>query len=173
MSSRKSSLSINGIAFVFISLWIGSTFASQKKLCDKAHALFQCEVYSGKNFALCPIYADEKLTGIQYRFGQEENTELVYPNSGFDFKSFKSNYFSRYQVEYKRIKFSVGTYTYSLYSDYDGEATEGAERSAGVTVSNSSGAPDIQIPCTTIYTDNLKRIFPHVECDITDALGCP
>jgi hypothetical protein len=172
MHSNLFEFTFKGATFFFAMLWAGLALAAQENICDNEKALFQCQVRGGKNLALCPSYVGGQLTGIQYRFGREVNKELVFPNSNFDFKSFKSNHFVRYQTDYKKINFSIGTYIYSLYSDYDGENPEGAVRSGGVVVSNSSEIPDIQISCTTIYIDNLEDIFPHVECDVVDALGC-
>ncbi|MBD8192073.1 hypothetical protein IFR35_06755 [Pseudomonas fluorescens] len=172
MHSNLSDFGVKGATFFSAMLWAGLILAAQENICDNEKALFQCQVRGGKNLALCPEYVDGEMTGIQYRFGREVHKELVFPNSSFDFKSFKSNHFTRYQIDYKRIKFSIGTYVYSLYSDYDGETPEGAARRAGVVVSNSSETTDIQIPCTTIYIDNFGDVFPHLKCDIVDALGC-
>ncbi|WP_288855685.1 hypothetical protein [uncultured Pseudomonas sp.] len=151
---------------------MGSTFASQIEVCKSAPALFYCKVSGGKDLAICPSYIDGELAGIQYRFGQEGKKGLVFPGSGFGFKEFKSNHFFRYQVDYKLLKFSVGSYVYSLYSNYDGEDVEGAVRSAGVVVSSLSGSPDVRIPCVKIYVDKLEEVMSHVECDVSDAMGC-
>lgn len=156
----------------FFMLWISFASAAREKICDSEQAVFQCEVLGGKNIALCPIYISGDLIGVQYRFGREGQNELVYPVSDFDFKKYQSNHFVRYLTDYKRIKFFIGAYTYSLYSNYDGEKGESMAREAGVTVSNSSGIPDVQIPCTEIYSNNLEGIISRMECDTYDALGC-
>lgn len=165
-------LFVKCVAYFFVMVWAGSILAAQEKICGNTRALFQCQVHGGKNLALCSNYVDGELAGIQYRFGREKKKELVFPASIFDFKEFKSNHFIRYQVDYKRVKFFVGPYLYSIYSDYEGEDAGAAAKSAGVIISNSSEGPDVQLPCVQIYVDKLNEIIPHVECDVDDALGC-
>ena len=73
-----------------------------------------------------------------------------YIRQGFDFKKFRSNHFVCYQVDYKRVKFLNGSYLYSIYSNYDGANIGEASLDAGIIISNSSEAPEIQISCAHI-----------------------
>jgi hypothetical protein len=172
MQSRVTDFFVKSTALFLAIFWSGQVLAVQEKICDNERAIFQCEVRGGKNLALCPNYVDGELTGIQYRFGREENKELVFPLSGFDFKKFRSNHFVRYQVDYKRVKFLNGSYLYSIYSNYDGANIGEVSRDAGIIISNSSETPEIQISCAHIYIDNLKELIPYIACDANDALGC-
>lgn len=136
----------------FAALCTGLALADQEQICDGQRTLFQCQVSGGKNVALCSDYVDGELSGIQYRFGRKTKKELVFPAIGFDFISFKYNHFIRYQTDYKRIKFSIGTYTYSLYNDYDDEKHKDRMRSAGILISSAPEVSDIELPCIYIYT---------------------
>jgi hypothetical protein len=147
-------------------------FASQEKMCGSEEPVFQCEMKSGKNLALCPRYVEGKLSGVQYKFGHADKNDLTFPSTGFDFDSFKSNHYVRYQVDYKRIKFSIGIYTYTIYSDYDGGDGSLESNTSGVTISKSNGAADVQVPCTKVYSNKLQVLISKVKCDSDDALGC-
>ncbi|NMX66889.1 hypothetical protein HBO15_05955 [Pseudomonas sp. WS 5111] len=163
---------VENVVFFFAMLWAGPIWAMPEKICDGGVALFQCQVDGGRYLALCPNYVDGALAGVQYRFGREKNIELVFPEAGFVFDAFKSNHFVRYQVDYKVIKFQIGSYVYGLYSNYDGEGVGSGARSAGVVVSDTSKGSAVQVSCEKIYVDDLEKVIPHLECDVDDALGC-
>lgn len=172
MRLNVSEFFVRCLACIFAVFWVSSIWASQEKVCGNERALFHCAVSGDKDMAMCPRYVGGELAGVQYQFGRKGKKELVYPESGFDFKAFRSNHFVRYQVDYKSIKFAIGSYTYSLYSNYDGESVDGVAKSAGVVISNSSGVQDVQVPCEKIYVDELEQVIPRVECDANDAMGC-
>lgn len=163
---------VKNVACVFTMFWAAPIWAVPEKICDGGVALFQCQVGGGRDLALCPGYVDGALAGVQYRFGREKNIELVFPEAGFVFDAFKSNHFVRYQVDYKVIKFHIGSYVYGLYSNYDGEGVGSGARSAGVVVSDASKDSAMQVSCEKIYVDDLEKVIPHLECDVDDALGC-
>lgn len=165
-------LFIKRIVCFFAVFWAGQIWAVPEKICDDRVTLFQCQVAGGKYLALCPSYIDGALAGVQYRFGREKNVELVFPDAGFAFDAFKSNHFVRYHVDYKVIKFHIGSYVYGLYSNYDGEGVGKGARSAGIVVSDASKGSAVQVSCEKIYVDDLEKVIPHLECDVDDALGC-
>ncbi|NWE04229.1 MULTISPECIES: hypothetical protein [Pseudomonas] len=140
-------LFVKSIVFFFAVFWIDPIWAEPGKICDDEVALFQCQVAGGKDLTVCPSYIDGALAGVQYRFGREKNIELVFPDAGFAFDAFKSNHFVRYQVDYKVIKFHIGSYVYGLYSNYDGEGVEKGARSAGIVVSDAYKGSAVQVSC--------------------------
>ncbi|WP_137200531.1 MULTISPECIES: hypothetical protein [Pseudomonas] len=172
MRLKVCNLFVKVLVCFYAVLWTGPIWAMPEKICDEGVALFQCKVGGGRDLALCPSYIDGALAGVQYRFGREKNIELVFPEAGFAFDAFKSNHFVRYQVDYKVIKFYIGSYVYGLYSNYDGEDVGGVARSAGVVVSDTSKGSAVQVSCEKIYVDDLEEVIPHLECDVDDALGC-
>ena len=172
MHSRLINFFIRSAACAFATFCADSTLATEEKICGDQRPLFQCQVQGGKNLALCSSYIDGELNGIQYRFGRETKKELIFPASGFDLISFTSNHFTRFRTDYRRIKFSIDNYTYSIYSDYDGENLEDPVSAGGVVIFSSAEASPIQLPCTHLYIDKLNEILPHLKCDTSDALGC-
>ncbi len=172
MRLRVSGFLVKNVIFVFAIFWAGPIWAMPERICDGEGALFQCQVGGGKDLALCPSYINGALAGVQYRFGREKNIELVFPATGFVFNAFKSNHFVRYQVDYKVIKFHIGSYVYGLYSNYDGEGVGRGTRSAGVVVSDTSKDSAVQMSCEKVYVDDLEKVIPYLECDVDDALGC-
>jgi len=172
MSLRVSEFIVVGAACSFVVFWAGPIYAAPERTCGGERTLFQCSVRGGGEVALCSRYIGGELSGVQYRFAREGGKGFIFPDSGFSFDDFKANHFLRYQVDYKLIKFSVGSYIYSLYSNYDGEGGEGGQKNAGVLISDPSGKTVDEMPCVQIVSDNLGEVIHRVKCDIDDALGC-
>lgn len=145
--------------------------AAQEKICS-GQPVFQCEVKGGKNIALCGNYNKTELVGVQYVFGRSSKKELIFPGGGANLGGFKSNHYFRYQVDYKAVKFSVGSYSYELYSNYNGEDKESQGKTAGINVAKQGSAKSTEIQCTQVYVDDLKNVVGKLKCDDEDALGC-
>ncbi|WJN49507.1 hypothetical protein [Pseudomonas asiatica] len=171
MSLRVSEFSIVGAVCSFVVFWAGPIESAPGRICGGEHTLFQCSVRGGE-VALCSNYIDGELSGVQFRFVREGGEGFMFPDSGFSFDSFKSNHFFRYQVDYKLVKFSVGSHIYSLYSNYDGGDGGGGQKNAGVLISDSSGKAVDEMPCLQIVADNLGEAILRMKCDMDDALGC-
>lgn len=57
---------------------------------------------------------------------------------------------------------------YGLYSNYDGQAGEGA----GVVVSDLAGKQVSELQCGRVDVDDLEGVSHGLKCDARDALGC-
>lgn len=158
--------------FVMLMLCATSAGASKEDMCGTEKVVFQCEVREGKNLAVCSKYANDVLSGIQYRFGRASRKEMIFPADGFGFKGFTFNYYFRYQVSYRELAFSVGSYKYGVYSHFDGEEKGVVKTSAGVVVSDATDSKLVQVPCEVVYIDNLREVAPYVACDKNGAFGC-
>lgn len=145
-------------------------------LCDtREQAVFQCEVKSGKNLALCAARnTDGGITGLQYRFGREGKVELAYPTAmASSLDKFTINHYVRYRTDYVRVAFASGPFNYSIARNAD-EDDEGTPRvGAGVTVTKKAGdGKEASLACTRMIKDELPTLFNKLRCDTTDALGC-
>lgn len=158
--------------FVMFMLCATSAGASKEDMCGNEKVVFQCEVREWKNLAVCSKYANDVLSGIQYRFGRASRKEIIFPADGFGFKGFTFNYYFRYQVSYRELAFSVGSYKYGVYSHFDGEEKGVVKTSAGVVVSDATDSKLVQVPCEVVYIDNLREVAPYVACDKDGAFGC-
>lgn len=172
MYARGHNLAVVNFLYLSLLSWAVPSMASQENICAGKKPIFYCEVASGANVALCPKYTGNELIGIQYGFVRGGKEELMYPYDDFDLDSFQANHFSRYQVDYKAVRFSIGRYRYSVYSNYDAEDVDGASVSAGVAVFNSEKKMEVQMPCARIYVNRLEEVIPLLQCDNDDAMGC-
>lgn len=158
--------------FIMLILYATSAWASKEDMCGTEKVIFQCEVRNGKNLALCSKYTNGVLSGIQYRFERESRKEMIFPADGFGFRGFRFNYYFRYQVSYRDLAFSVGSYKYRVYSNFDGEEKGLVNNSAGVVVSGLADSNSVKVPCEIVYIDKLGEVAPYVACDKDGALGC-
>ncbi len=166
--SRGCSSVVGFCSVFFLVPWAGAAPAGWVDVCMGGSASFQCRVEGGGVVALCSKYAGGELIGVQYRFSDGKGGGVTYPVSGFALQGFKYNHFIRYQTEYKLIKFSVGGRVYGLYSNYDGQAGEGA----GVVVSDLAGKQVSELQCGRVDVDDLEGVSHGLKCDARDALGC-
>lgn len=169
MRCSKGCNSVVGFLFYFFVVpWAGAAPAGWVDVCIGGGASFQCQIEGGGVVALCSQYAGGQLIGVQYRFSDGKGGGVIYPVSGYTLEGFKYNHFIRYQTEYKLIKFSMGGGVYSLYSNYDGQAGEGA----GVVVSDLAGKQVSELQCGRVDVNNLEDVIYELKCDAGDALGC-
>lgn len=172
MRSNKSSFSVRISVCVLALFWTNQILAKQETMCEGERPLFHCDVARGGAIALCPSYLRGELVGVQYRFWKRGVIELAYPQSSFSFKGFRYNHYFRSMTDYKRVSFSRGAYTYSLYANYNGEESFEMANTSGVTVSNLAGTVDVNIACIDVHVNSLQRVMPYLKCDAEDALGC-
>ena len=141
--------------------------------CGDARPVFACELKGGGTLALCAQPLQGPLTGLQYRFARHGNTELQYPRDGYSLKDFKANHYTRYQVDHQQIRFTSGTYSYNVYSRYEGDGGQAQVNTAGVAVLDSADRTVADKQCARVTVDRLSEVLDQVPCDPDDALGCP
>lgn len=141
--------------------------------CGDARPVFACELKGGGTLALCAQPLQGPLTGLQYRFARHGRTELEYPRGGYSLKDFKANHYTRYQVDHQQIRFTSGTYSYNVYSRYEGDGGQGEVNIAGVAVLDSSDRTVADKQCARVTVDQFSEVLDQVPCDPDDALGCP
>jgi hypothetical protein len=93
-------------------------------LCDNSEkVVFSCQLKSAKMISLCGSSKFTKTEGyLQYRFGLPGNIELEYPQQRSDSKKiFHYSHYFRAQVDLTEISFSANGYTYTVFSNYNGE----------------------------------------------------
>lgn len=173
------SVSTKSRVFIFATmLLLGTTPATGLTKEAPSHCLLDEEVYfsclmqNGKILSLCGSYGTP--TGsIQYRYGKENNLELIFPGDMSDSgNKFKYNSYFRYGADYFRVSFLSGQYYYRIYRDIDTESKP--ELKAGVTVESKTeiNKKEFNLPCTSNMEDNLSKLPSILECDKESALGC-
>jgi hypothetical protein len=102
----------------------GGNVAPTVTLCDNMEkVVFSCQLKSAKMISLCGSSKFTKTEGyLQYRFGLPGNVELEYPQQRTDSqKIFHYSHYFRAQVDLTEISFSANGYTYTVFSNYNGE----------------------------------------------------
>ena len=102
----------------------GGSVAPAATLCENTEkVIFSCQLKSAKMVSLCGSSKFTKSNGyLQYRFGLPGKVELEYPQQRSDSqKIFHYNHYFRAQVDLTEISFSANGYTYTIFSNYNGE----------------------------------------------------
>jgi len=102
----------------------GGGIAPAATLCDDTEkVVFSCQLKNAKMVALCGSSKFTKTQGyLQYRFGLPGKVELEYPQQRSNFqKVFHYSHYFRAQVDLTEITFSANGYTYTVFSNYNGE----------------------------------------------------
>jgi hypothetical protein len=135
-----------------------------RSLCDKGEKIvFSCELKRPvKIVSLCSSPELTRDRGyLQYRFGLPGKIELAFPERrDHSQQSFQYKHYFRYQVDMTQISFTLVSFTYSVFDDYNGEEKP-ARSQQGVTVTPSSGK-DVTMVCRGRATANFA--------DLADAL---
>jgi hypothetical protein len=126
--------------------------AHAQKICEQEEAnLFICQTDShDKYLGICAIEdkPGETWSSVQYRFGDGNKAEFVYPARAED--GAKKLFFSHvvrgtiYEVS---IRFQSGGYTYLIESFGDDASDPPGQGAAGVTVTNAAGKTVANITC--------------------------
>jgi alpha-tubulin suppressor-like RCC1 family protein len=135
---------------------------------EKCQELFACQTAGGKVIRIC---GDQdpgdiaKWSALQYRFGPESGPpELMFPRDPEQQQP--AMFFSHEERngDYRvTIRFSIGAYTYRVFS--------GSNSGAGVEVADAKGKKLSTIQCEerpAIYIDYLRRALP---CDLQNPRG--
>jgi hypothetical protein len=144
-------------------------------LCGPAEAVvFSCVVEpSRKTASLCasPDLGEDR-GHLAYRFGTQGRIELEFPRRGTpsSAEQFRYAHYFRSQVDRTEISFSVGEYSYTVFSYFDGEAKPA--NSEGVRVVR--GKVKREFRCTGRSSANFTKLERAVPCDEGNALAtCP
>ena len=133
--------------------------------------MFSCSVgHSHKIVSLCAspnLSADRG--SLAYRFGLPGKVELEFPRRGTpsSAKQFRYAHHFGYQVDRTEITFSVGEYSYSLFSYFDGEPKPTTAQ--GVRVSH--GQKESVLSCNGEAAVNFTALEAAVPCDGENALA--
>jgi hypothetical protein len=103
---------------------VAGNVAPVATLCDNTEkVIFSCQLKSAKVVSLCGSSKFTKTESyLQYRFGLPGKVELEYPQQRSDSqKTFHYRHYFRAQVDLTEISFSANGYTYTVFSDYNGE----------------------------------------------------
>jgi hypothetical protein len=126
--------------------------AQAQKICESDEApLFICQTdHKDKYLALCAVEGakTDTWTAVQYRFGDGDRAEMVYPADG---KQGASKMFfshaSEGSIYHVTIRFESGGFSYRVESFGDSASEPQGDGSAGVTVTNASGKTVAKIKC--------------------------
>jgi len=147
-----------------------STSLPGRSLCDKGEKIvFSCQLKRpAKIVSLCSSPVLTKDRGyLQYRFGLPGKIELVFPEQrDHSQQSFQYKHYFRYQVDMTQISFTSGSYTYSVFDDYNGEEKP-AKSQQGVAVTPPEGK-DVTMVCLGRATANfagLAEALPNEDPD--------
>jgi len=102
----------------------GGDVAQGTTLCENTEkVVFSCQLKGAKMVSLCGSSKFTKTDGyLQYRFGLPGKVELEYPQQRSDSqKTFHYSHYFRAQVDLTEITFSANGYTYTVFSNYNGE----------------------------------------------------
>jgi hypothetical protein len=161
------------LAFVFA---IGAAPAYAQRICESDEApLFICETdHKEKSLALCAVEGArvDTWTAVQYRYGDWEHAEMVYPA---DAKQGASKLFfshvSEGSIYHVSIRFQSGGFNYLIESFADSESDPVGNGSAGVTVTNGEGKTVAKIKCIErplMYPGYLQMLL---ACDPQNPYG--
>jgi hypothetical protein len=150
--------------------------AQAQKICEAEEAgLFICETdHKNKYLALCAVEGakTDTWTAVQYRFGDPDHAELVYPADGKEGASkLFFSHASEGSIYHVTIRFESGGFTYRVESFGDSASEPQGDGSAGVTVTNASGKTVAKIKCIErpqIYPGYLQMLL---ACDAKNPNG--
>ncbi|QIG52087.1 hypothetical protein G5V57_32940 [Nordella sp. HKS 07] len=141
--------------------------------------LFVCETGSaGKYIEICAVEteAGQSWSNVQYRFGNDEKTELVYSADAMD--GAKKLFFSHVRGKNSytvNVRFKNGDFTYRVYSvarwEGDEAPAEAMDGEAGVEVKDKKGKQVAVIECIErpmIFPEYLRRAL---ACDADNPYG--
>ena len=102
---------------------------------------------------------------LAYSLTKDNSENFKFSSKGVNFSGFEHNYYYRYQTEYKKVSFNVGSYVYSVFSNIEQD-----NEISGVSV--SIGSKEYIYKCLTPGTNRLLELMPLLKCNKSDALGC-
>lgn len=150
--------------------------ASAQKICEQEEAtLFICQTDSqDKYLGICAIEdrPGETWSSVQYRFGDANKVEFVYPANPED--GARKLFFShavRGTIYGVSVRFKSGGYTYRVESYGDDASDPPGNGAAGVTVTNASGKTVANIACIErplIFASYLRMAL---ACDLQNPHG--
>lgn len=153
--------------------------AAQACVTDNNEApLFVCETGSaGKYVEICAVETEAgQWSNVQYRFGNDEKTELVYPADAAE--GAKKLFFSHVRGKNSytvNVRFKNGGYSYRVYSvarwEGDEAPAEAMDGEAGVEVKDKKGKRVAVIECVErpmIFPEYLRRAL---ACDADNPYG--
>lgn len=146
-----------------------ATFA--QKICEAEEApLFMCETNrAGKYIGICAVEETPGKTwsAVQYRYGDPENAELVFPPDGAD--GARRLYFSHVvrggHMYHVSVRFRSAGFTYRVYSDGDSASDPPGDGRAGVTVTTAAGKTIADIKCIERPTLFAPYLHDLLACD--------
>lgn len=145
--------------------------------------LFICETgAAGKHIEICAVETEpgQSWKDVQYRFGNEEKNELVYPADAAE--GTRKLLFSHVRGEHSytvNVRFENAGYSYRVYSvarwEGDEAPAEALDGEAGVEVKDKNGKQVALIACVerpTIFPDYLRRALTCDPDNPYGAKGC-
>jgi hypothetical protein len=140
---------------------------------DQEQLVFSCNIAkSSKVVSLCASRPFSKAQGsLVYRFGPIGKVELEFPSSPTDsIGQFRLAHYFRYQTDRTDVSFTIGSFEYSVFDDY--EEDEIPKNFRGVSVSNKLGdGAETQLLCGGQVKSDLKMLEGVVPCDADSALA--
>ena len=169
MKSRIPLLSLAVLAFSIPS-------ASAQKICEQEEAtLFICQTDShDKYLGICAVEdrPGETWRAVQYRFGDGNKAEFVYPANPED--GARKLFFShavRGTIYGVSVRFKSGGYTYRIESYGDDASDPPGNGAAGVTVTNASGKTVANITCIERPLMFASYLRMALACDLENPHG--
>jgi hypothetical protein len=167
------------LTFAFATI-AGSAIARAQKICAQEEApLFICETdRKDKYLGICATEEKpgERWSAVQYRFGNSDRAELVYPA---DARQGASKLFFSHEsqgtVYHVSIRFQSGGFTYLIESFGDSASDPIGDGAAGVTVTNAAGKTVAQIKCIErpyMFPAYLQRALACDETNPHGKAGC-
>jgi hypothetical protein len=150
--------------------------ADAQRICEQGETeLFICQTDSHEKYlGICAVEDEPGKTwsSVQYRFGDGNKAELVYPANAQD--GAKKLFFSHavqgtmYRVS---VRFKSGGYTYLLESYGDDASDPPGNGVAGVTVTNASGKTVANITCIERPLMFPSYLRMALACDLENPHG--
>ena len=164
------------LAAAALALIASPRHAFAQKICEAEEApLFICETdRKDKYLGICATEEKpgERWSAVQYRFGNGEHAELVYPT---DARQGASKLFFSHVTEgsiyHVSIRFVSGGFTYLIESFADEASDPIGNGSAGVTVTDAAGKKVATINCIEkpyMFPEYLRRAL---TCDLENPHG--
>jgi len=161
---------------VLLALGVTARPAHAQRICEQGETeLFICQTDShDKYLGICAVEDEPGKTwsSVQYRFGDGNQAELVYPANAED--GAKKLFFSHsvrgtmYRVS---VRFKSGGYTYLLESYGDDASDPPGNGVAGVTVTNASGKTVANITCIERPLMFPSYLRMALSCDLENPHG--
>ena len=168
---------IISIACVLVMAFLSSAHADAAKentLCHQDEQVFFSCRTSDKDriVSLCGSKDFDKASGyLQYRFGTLANVEMQYPEDAQKSQALLHyGHYFRAQVDRSRIYFSKGAYSYSVFSDYEGDMKPKTS-STGVEVTNTANNKDVTYSCSGDAVNKIAKLQTVLSCD-PDEVDC-